>query len=137
MTIARGETVAISVAADAGETPALVGGMQIARLQLLQRPVVQTSIADDPWQRYASLNGRLSLRVEGTGILLNDAAQARLWNLAVEQGRGWFRLHQMQREITGDFVILKYEILGRTAQLQQFTLQLESAGKPAWSGSGA
>ena len=41
MTLARGETVAISIANMAGEPTSLIGGMQIARLQLLHRPVVQ------------------------------------------------------------------------------------------------
>lgn len=133
MTLARGDTVAISIAADETEAFALVGGMQVSRIQLLHRPVVQNAVSENPWQQYAPITGKLALRVEGTGLLLEGEAQDKVWNLAVGLGRGWFRLNRMPREIVGEFVILKYEILGRSGQLQQFTLQLESAAKPSWS----
>ena len=110
------------------ETFSTVGGMRTTRLIINRQQVNATDVQSGAWRDLAATD-IASLRIQGSGLFTDDAAEAAVRTHAFNGGLRHYEFYFGNGDkIRGGFMVNRYERGGEMQDAESFSLILESSG---------
>lgn len=131
MTANKAELLLLKIGdgASPAESFITLGGLRSTRMTVNRNPVTATDVLSEGWRRVLDEAGNAAVRVQGSGLFLNSAAEAVLRGQTMAGTVTNYQLHFGNGDcLSGAFVVSQYERSGKVGDMEAFSLTLESAG---------
>lgn len=131
MTASKAELLLLKIGdgASPGEGFSTLGGLRSTRMTVNRQPVAATDVTSEGWRRMMSQTGNAQMRIQGSGLFMNSAAEAVLRAQAMAGTTANYRLQFGNGDhMAGAFVVSSYERSGKVGDMEAFGVTLESAG---------
>lgn len=131
MTAKKAELMLLKIGDGAGaaETFTTLGGLRSTRMTIQRQPVAAMDVTAEGWRRLVERAGNAQLRIQGSGLFTDSAAEAVLRMQAMHGSAAHYRLYFGDGgHMAGAFVVSSYERSGKVGGMEAFGVTLESAG---------
>lgn len=107
----------------------VIGGLRVTRLLAERDASDASSIASGPWRALHEVGGLRRVSIQGEGIVRDSTGEALLRAQAIGGNAVNCQLHFGNGEqLSGAFIVTRYESIGDVREAEQFSVTLESAG---------
>lgn len=104
-----------------------LGGLRVSRMMINRQMVEATALREDAWRNVLPEAGKAALRVQGSGIYADSAAEQQLRGLAFSGAAAMYRIYGGEGGyVQARCIVVSYEREGKVGELATFRVTLES-----------
>lgn len=136
MTVNKAELLLLKIGdgVSPAETFSTLGGLRSTRMAINRQPVTNSDVSSQGWRALAERAGTASVRIQGSGVFSNSAADEVL-RAQVMSGliANYMLCFGNGGVMSGAFLVSGYERSGKMGEMEGFSITLESAGSVSYA----